>query len=152
MVLKRLTGTRTSRHSPSGAAGSGRSASRSSSQRVWRVRLRCLTRFLQETRICGSVAKVTTATHPQCLVDGAFELAMLLFNIAVLVRHAEVVGRGLQAVMQHQQLVAPLGLRAPVGIQRMNGRAQVIGAMLTRCAAYLPQARLEPFDQRLEAF
>ena len=31
MVLKRLTGTRTSRHSPSGAAGSGRSASRSSS-------------------------------------------------------------------------------------------------------------------------
>ena len=54
--------------------------------------------------------------------------------------------------MQHQQLVAPLGLRAPVGVQRMNGRAQVIGAVLARCAAYLPHTGLEAFNQRLEAF
>jgi len=77
----------------------------------------------RKTPIGGAVAKVATATHPQRLVDGAFELAMLLFNIAVLMRHADVVGRGLQAVVQHQQLVAALGLRTPVGVQRMYSRA-----------------------------
>jgi hypothetical protein len=63
-------------------------------------------------------------------VDGPFELAVLLFNIAVLVRHAEVVGRGLQSVIHHQQSVALLGLRPPIGIQQIDGRAQVIGAVL----------------------
>jgi hypothetical protein len=111
-----------------------------------------LDQVLHEPRIGGAVAKVAATTHPQRLVDGAFELAMLLFHVAVLVRHAEVVGRGLQTVMQHQQLVAPLGLGTPVCTERVDSRAEMIRAVLARCTAYLPQAGLEPFDERLKAF
>jgi len=66
------------------------------------------------------------------LVNGAFELAVLLLDVAVLVCQTEVVGRGLQSLMQHQQPIALLGLRPPIGIQRMDGSAKVIGAVLAR--------------------
>jgi len=53
--------------------------------------------------------------------------------------------------MPHQQPIALLGLGAPLGIQGVDGGAQMIGPMLTRHAAHLPQARLDALDQRLEA-
>ena len=59
-----------------------------------------LDQVVQETRIRGSVTKVAAATHPQRLVDGTFELAVLLFNVAVLVCSAQHV-LGAVAVDRH---------------------------------------------------
>ena len=76
---------------------------------------------------------------------------MFLFDVPVLVGDAEVVGRRLQVVVRHQEPVAFLGLGTPVATERMDGRAEMIGAVLARYAAYLPEAGLEPFDQALVA-
>ena len=66
--------------------------------------------------------------------------------------HAQIVGRRLQTIVLHQQLVAPLGLAPFFGVQWMDCRAQVVGAVLARYTAHLPNAPFEAFDQRFEAF
>ena len=80
----------------------------------------------------------------QRLVDGMFDLAVLLLDVANFMRYVEVAGGRFRT----QQAVALLGLGPFFGIQRVNGGAQVIGARYT---TDLPQAPFEPFDQRLEA-
>ena len=111
-----------------------------------------LDQVLQKPGIGCSIRELATATNAQRLVNGAFELAVLLFNVAVLVRHAEVVGGRFQTIVGHQHAVALFGLASFFGIQRVNRRAQVISAVLARRTADLPHAPFEPFDQRLEAF
>ena len=56
------------------------------------------------------------STHAQRLIDGVLEAAVLLFNVAVLVGDAEVVGRRFQVVVRHQEPVAFLGLGTPVRV------------------------------------
>jgi len=76
-----------------------------------------LDQVVQETRIGARSPKSRLATHPQRLVDGAFELTVLLFNVAVLVRHSRllVVASSRNAASATRSAA---WLRAPVGIQR----------------------------------
>src|SRR5438034_10809419 len=99
MVLKRLTDVRTSRHNPKGAAGNGRSTSRSSSQQVCRRRLRCLTRFCRKRLYAARSAKSRLPRARSAWSTARFELTVLLFDVAVLVRDAEVVRRRLETVV-----------------------------------------------------
>jgi hypothetical protein len=169
MVLKRLTDVRTSRHNPNGAEAADRRA-HFAAQPQWRCRQRpqrftlfkpaglpsqvaLLDQVLQEAVVRGTLRKIAAPAGAQRLVDGALELTVLLFDVAVLMGNAEVVGGRLQTVMHHQQAVALLGPRTFIRIQRVDRGAEVIGAMLAGNAANdLPHARLEAFDQRLEAF
>jgi hypothetical protein len=87
---------------------------------------------MQEAGVGGPIGELAAAAHPQRLVDGAFELEMLLLDVAVLMGHTQVVGRRLHAVMHHQQAVAFLGLRTALGIQGIDGRAEMVGAVLAQ--------------------
>ena len=74
-----------------------------------------------------------------------------LLDVAVLVRHAERVGGRLHPVVPHQRAVAILRQGPSVAIERVDRRAQMIGAVPLGDAPELPEAALDPFDQRFEA-
>src|SRR6266542_6996704 len=81
------------------------------------------------------------------LIDGVLESEVFLFDVPVLVGDAKIVGRGLQVVVRHQEPIALLGLGTPGCTERVDRRAEMIGAVLTRYTAYLPQAGFEAFNQ-----
>lgn len=156
MVLKRLTGTRTSRHAHFAAR----------QQRRQRQRPQCLPllsptdlarqvaladQLLQEPIVGAAVGKIAAAAHAQRLIDGVLEAVVLLFDVPVLMGNADVVGRRFQVVVRHQEPVAFPGLGTRVRIQRADGRAEMIGAVLTRYAPHSPEAGLEAFNQALVA-
>ena len=70
--------------------------------------------LLQEPIVGAAVGKIAAAAHAQRLIDGVFEAEVLLFDVAVLVGDAEIVGRRFQVVVRHQEPVALLGLGTPV--------------------------------------
>src|SRR6266700_1174949 len=107
--------------------------------------------LLQEPIVGAAVGKIAAAAHAQRLIDGVLEAVVLLFDVAVLVGDADVVGRRFQVVVRHQEPVAFPGLGTRVRIQRADGRTEMIGAMLARYAAYSPKAGLEAFNQALVA-
>ena len=74
-----------------------------------------------------------------------------LLHVAVLVGDPGVVRRRHHPVVREQRGVAVGGLHPPVGVEPADGRAEVVGAVLLRYAAELPQRGLDPFRQRLEA-
>ena len=106
--------------------------------------------FLKETGIAGAVGKVATAAHTQGLVDRLFETVMGLLDIAVLVRHPRIVGRGLHRIMIHERTIARGEVFPPISIQVMDGRAQVVRPMLLGHAADLPEAGFDPVGQGLK--
>jgi hypothetical protein len=103
----------------------------------------------QEHRVRGPVGKIPTATQHQGLVQGALELPMALFHIAVLMRLRRVDRLALQAVVLQQRLVTALkGRSIAAGWHR--GR-QGVGAMHTGNAAQFGQGALQALAEALEA-
>lgn len=76
---------------------------------------------------------------------------MGLLDIAVLMRNASLVSGRLHAIMRHQGGIARGKVLASVLVKLMHGGGKVVGAMLERHPTKLPEARLDPFGQRLEA-
>ena len=74
------------------------------------------------------------------------------FHVPVLVRVARIVPARRQPVMRQELLVRPVE-RPPAGLaQLVRRRRQIIGPVLPRHPAQLPQALLQSADQRLERF
>jgi hypothetical protein len=106
---------------------------------------------LEEVGVGGALGKVAAAADPQGLVAGQLEAVVSLLDVAVLVGLARIVGGRLQTVVSHQRLVASGRLDSPLGVKRPNGGAEVVGAVLTRHAAELPETALKSLGQGLEA-
>src|SRR5216683_3176355 len=129
MVLKRLTRTRSSRHSASQLTGNGRSTACSSAQRTCRVEFRCLTCCKQKAGVRRAVGELSAAANSQRLVDGLLEAEVGLLHIAVLVRDTEVIGGRLQAIVAHDHAVALPRLSTSLGVERMDGSTEMIGSV-----------------------
>src|SRR6266508_3417991 len=100
----------------------------------------------------GSIGKVPAAAQPQGLVDRLLEAKVGLFDIAILVRFARIVSGGLHVIVVHQGLIA-LGVVAfAATLDLHDSRREIVGTMLLGHTAELPEAGLQPFGQRLEAF
>jgi hypothetical protein len=102
-----------------------------------------------ELLVVAAAGKIAAATHHQGLIEGAFELAMALLHVAVLVRPRRVDGLALQTVVVQQALIALLK-RVPIAAGRHRGR-QRIGAVYLRYAAQFHQRVLQSGAEALEA-
>jgi hypothetical protein len=152
MDLSRLTQTRNSRQGAKGRRGKGRSAACSS----WKPRrpgeIAIAHQILHEALIGSTRGEIATASHAQGLIERLFEAKMRLLDVAVLMGNARVVPGRLHPVVPHESLVA-LGERfLLIGRQMPNGRAQMVGAMLSWDTADLPQRLLDALGQRLKGF
>jgi hypothetical protein len=74
-----------------------------------------------------------------------------LFDIAILMGYTRVVPRGLHAVVLHECLIAGAPLLAFFRPKLVDGSAQVIGPVLLRHTAHLPECLLQPLRQRFKA-
>ena len=102
---------------------------------------------LEEAGVALTVQKLPTAPHAQGLIDRLLEPVVGLLDVAVLVRDAERVGGRLHPVVAHQRAIAILRQGPSVAIERVDRRAQMIGAVALGDASELPEAALDPFDQ-----
>jgi hypothetical protein len=103
-----------------------------------------------EERFVGwTTVEVAAAPQHQGLVQGALELPVALFGIAVLVRTGRLDRLPLQPVVPQQGLIA-LGERRPFRPRGHGGR-QAIGAMQLGDPAQLPQGVLQALAEALEA-
>lgn len=71
--------------------------------------------------VVAAARKIAAATQQQGLVEGAFELAMALLHVAVLVRPRRVDGLASQTVVVQQALIALLK-RVPIAAGRHGRR------------------------------
>ena len=106
---------------------------------------------LEEAGIGGAIGEVAAALQAQGLVNGLLEAVVGLLDIAILVGHAGLVGGRLEAVMGHERGIALGPLAVTVG-NLDHGGTQIVGAVLLRDAAELPEAGLHAFGQGLKAF
>ncbi len=137
-MLKRLTRTRSSRHSASPTDGQGAQHCLLLGPAHLPGQIPLLDLVQQKAGVRRAVGELSAATYTQRLVDGLLEAEVGLLNIAVLVRHTEVIGRRFQAIVAHHDAVALLRLSTSLGIERMNRRTEMIGAVPLRDATYAP--------------
>ena len=99
----------------------------------------------EEAEIGWPIRKVALAAQAQRLIDRLLEANVGLFDIAILVGFARLVGGGLDCVVQHERLIAFGIVPFTARFQRDHRRAEIVGAMLAWHAAQLPHAGLHAF-------
>ena len=106
--------------------------------------------LLQEASIGGPIRKLPAAADPQGLIDRLLEAEVRLLDVTILVGDPDIVGRRFHPVVGHQRGVARRRLMPAFAIERLHRGAEVIGPMLLRHAADLPERHFDPFGQCLE--
>jgi hypothetical protein len=105
---------------------------------------------LKEPFVLLAAGEVAAAAQQQGLVHDRLEMAVRRFDVAVLVRLADVDALRLDVVVIRQVAVTPPELA--VLREVVDRRTQAVGAVLARHAAQPPKRFLEPPAQRLERF
>jgi hypothetical protein len=103
----------------------------------------------QEGRVSVAAREVAAAAEHQGLVERSLELAMTLFDVAILVALAGLYRLGRQAVVIQQSLVAALERLWPSC--RLHGSGEPVGAVQLRHTSQLPQGVLQAFAEALVA-
>jgi hypothetical protein len=106
--------------------------------------------LLEKPTIGSPIGEIPAAAHPQRLVDCLLEAEVGLLDVAVFVRDPEIVGRRFPAIVGHEGGIARRCLAPAVPIERAHRGAEVIGAMLARHPADLPETDCDPLRQRFE--
>ncbi len=100
----------------------------------------------------SAISEVTVPPCSQRLIHRLFEAVVGLFHIAVLMSHPRIVPGRLHAVVGHECLVAGGPLLFLCRFQVLYRRTQVIGPMLLRHSAQLPERFFDAFSQRTDRF
>lgn len=104
----------------------------------------------QKPFVLFAAGKVAAAAQQERLIDGRFQMAVRRFDVAVLMRLADVDPLRLDLVVVHQ--VAVTLAKLAVLREVVDRRAEAVAAMSPRHAVQLPHRLLESAAHRLERF
>ncbi len=101
--------------------------------------------------VAGAVGKGTVPPRPERLVHGLLEAVVGLLDIAVLVGFADGIGGRRHAVVGHQGQIAIRPAALAVGLDGLNRRREIVGAVVLWYATDLPETELQPLGEGLKA-